>query len=145
MNPDGRFLNRGNMLRFSEAQDAPEGAVFVECDGTQRLLVKRDGVLALVEGPEGIADPEWVKLCHPEILRLPARPKGGSLIRVKATRGGIDDAELTGLYCVQNDGRTLLPIGFNGAPLNIAEVTSFSQLGVWKNGEKGTLLCTPVF
>ena len=143
--PDGKVLTRGDVLRFSEAQDVPEGAVLVDCDDAERLFVKQNGALVLVEVIYDIGDSEWVKLCHPESVRLPARPKGGSLIRVKATRGGIDDAELTGLYCVQNDGRTLLPIGFNGAPLNIVEVTSFSQLGVWKNGQEGTLLCLPIF
>ena len=141
MNPDGKLLNRGDMLRFNEAQDVPEGSVLVECDGMQRLFVKQDKCLALAEGPEGIADPEWVKLCHPESARLPRRPEKESIIRVKATRGGIDDAALTGLYYVKNDGRTLFPIEFNGAPLDVAEVTSFSQLGVWESGGKRTLLC----
>lgn len=138
---DGKVLTRGDMLRFSEAQDLPKGSVLVECDGMQRLFIKQDKALALAEGPEDIEAPEWVKLCHPESARLPARPERSSIVRVKATRGGIDDAALTGLYYVQSDGRTLLPIEFNGDPLDVAEVTSFSQLGVWENGAKRTLLC----
>lgn len=139
---DGKVLARGDVLRFSEAQDLPEGSVLVECDGMQRLFVKQDKELALAEDePECVADPEWVKLCHPESVRLPRRPKKESIIRVNATRGGIDDAALTGLYYVKNDGRTLFPIEFNGDPLDVAKVTSFSQLGVWESGVKRTLLC----
>jgi hypothetical protein len=142
--PDGKVLTRGDVLRFSEAQDVPEGAVLVDCDDAERLFIKQNGALVLVGGIDGIEGSEWVKLCHPESVRLPARPRGGALIRVKATRGGIDDAELTGIYYVQNDGRTLLPVESNGSPLDVAEVTSFSQLGVWENGVKRTLFCTPI-
>ena len=142
--PDGKVLNRGDMLRFSEAQDLPEGSVLVECDGTQRLYTKQNGKLALVEGLEDIEAPEWVKLCHPESARLPRRPEKGSIIRVKATRGGIDDAALTGLYYVQSDGWTLLPIEANKDPLDVVEVTSFSQLGAWENGIKRTLFCMAI-